>query len=153
MRIDPKLRYLTDLAVRASGKSLTDYIESALMESFKHVSLDQFPELSEEPNFYELTPAERQERFRKRDTTISSPLSDSAERLWSEHPFVRVQLLVLSGLDHLMSEDDKAVWNYLFTRPELKTQDGKLKMKLISQQWERIKSAALANAKTKGRKP
>lgn len=151
MRIDPKVRYLTELAARANSMSLTDYIESALQESFKRVSVDQFPELSEEPNVYELSPVERQERFRKRQTTIANPLSEVGDRLWSEHPFVRLQLLAVSGLDHLMGEE-KRVWDYLFTRRELKTPDGKLKTKLILQQWDSIKRDALAQPKKKGTK-
>ena len=143
IRMDAKLRYLTDLAARARRISLTEYIEEALEESFKRVSLNQFPELDEEHNVYELSPEEKQAKFRKRRETVSNPLSELADRLWSEHPFVRLQLLAVSGLDHLMSEEDKAVWNYLFTRRDLKTKDGKLKMKIISQQWVEIKNAAL----------
>jgi uncharacterized protein (DUF1778 family) len=152
MRIDPKLRYLADLAARARGKSLTDYIEAAIQESFKTVSLDQFPELTEEPNVYELSPQERQERFKARRERISSPLSDYADSLWSENPLVRLQMLSLSGFDHLVSEDDKATWKYILSRRELKSEDGKLNLKLISERLSEIKSRAVAESKKKGSK-
>jgi hypothetical protein len=114
--IDPKLRYLAELASRACGVSLTGYVEEAIRESFRRVSLDEFPELSEEPEVRELTRTEILAKFKKRSSTIANPLSDVADGLWSEHPFIRLQLLALSGLDHLMSEDDKTIWDYLFTR-------------------------------------
>ena len=43
--------------------------------------------------------------------------------LWSEDPFVRLQLLNVSGREHLMSEEDKAIWRYLFAQPELRTKE------------------------------
>jgi hypothetical protein len=143
MRIDPKLRYLTDLAARARNVSLTEYIEEVLWESFKRVSIDQFPELNEEPNSRELSRAELLEKFKKRSAVVTNPLSDVSDGLWSEHPFVRLQLLAVSGLDHLMSHEDNALWEYIVSRRDLKSKDGKLNHKLISEQWAQIKADAL----------
>lgn len=145
MRIDPRLRYLTEIAARARRMSLTEYIEDALRQSFKNVSVDEFPELSEEPEVYELSPAQRQEKFRKRRDTVSNPLSEIADRLWSENPLVRLQLLALSGFDHLMSDRDKGLWKHLF-RAYL-TKDGKLNLKLIEKDWVKISFATLSDAR------
>ena len=146
MRIDPKLRYLTEIAARARHMSLTDYIEDSLRESFKKVSVDEFPELSEEPEVYELSPAQRQEKFRKRRDTVSNPLSEVADRLWSENAIVRLQLLALSGFDHLMSDDDKRLWKHIHSRGYLK-KDGRLDLKLVEKDWVKIRFAALHDAK------
>lgn len=136
IRIDPKLRYLTEIAARARRMSLTEYIEDALRESFKRVSLDEFPELGDEPEVYELSPAQRQERFKKRRETVSNPLSEVGDKLWSEHPFVRIQMLMAFGFDHLLSDEDRRIWRHVFARY---AKDGKLKTKSVIENWDRIR--------------
>ncbi len=54
MRIDPKLRYITELAARARSMTLTEYIAAALQDSFKNVSINPFAEDDEEPNYTNL---------------------------------------------------------------------------------------------------
>lgn len=152
MRIDPKLRYFAELAARARGITLTQYIEDAIAESLKRVSADEFPELNEEPHIYELSDAERREKFKKRQVTVTHPISEIMDRLWSEHPFVRTQLLAVAGYGRLMSEEQKQVWNYLRDSNECKTKDGRLDPKLISQQWPSIRKKALKAANAKGSK-
>ena len=127
--------------------SLTQYIETALEDSFKRVSVDQFPELDEEANVYELSHAERQEKFRKRQDEVRHPQSEVADRLWSEHPIVRLQLLAISGLDHLMSEEDKHIWHHIISRSSCKTKDGKLDLKAIQRDWTKIKFCAMTDAR------
>jgi hypothetical protein len=151
IRLDPKLRYLAEIACQAENMNLTEYVENALRDSFKNVSVDRFPELSEEPDNRELSPAERLEKFKKRATIVLNPLSDVADGLWSEYPSIRLQLLAVSGLDHLMSEKDKLLWDYLFSRKDLKLADGKLNHKLILSRWEQIKQDAMDANKKKGR--
>jgi hypothetical protein len=150
MRIDPKLRYLADLAARATGVSLTDYIEAAIWQSFAKVSLDQLPmpEGGEEPNYLTLSPTERQARFRKRASVVTNPLSDVGDRLWSEHPFARIQLLVVAGFDHLLGDEERRIWDYAFSRF---TKEGKLNTKAVIQNWLAVTTEA-TKAKAKGRK-
>ena len=136
MRIDPKLRYLADLAARARNMSLTDYIEDAIWESFKKVSLDQYPELSEEPGVYELSPVQRREKFQKRKETVSNPLSELGERLWADHPFTRIQLLVIAGFDHLLTNAERRIWDHVFATYAT---NGKLNTKRVIEKWDRIK--------------
>lgn len=140
MRIDPKLRYLADLAARATGVNLTEYIEAAIRQSFAKVSLDQIPlpEMDEEPNYLGLSPAERRERFRKRAATVTNPLSEIGERLWSEHPFARIQLLVVAGFDHLLTADEQRLWDHAFAHY---AKDGKLSTKRVIENWSKIKFA------------
>ena len=136
MRIDPKLRYLADLAARARNMSLTDYIEEAIWESFRKVSLDQYPELSEAPEVYELSPTQRRDKFRKRQETVSNPLSEVGERLWADHPFTRIQLLVVAGLDHLLSAEQRRIWDHVFAAYAT---NGRLSTKRVIEKWDRIK--------------
>ena len=142
VRIEPRLRYLTELAARARNMNLTEYIEAALEDSFSRVSADQYPELSEEAEVYELSPAERLEKFRKRQNEVRHPLSEVAHRLWSEHPIVRIQLLAVSGLDHLMSEQDKHVWKHIMNRSTYMAKDGRLDLKAIEKDWIKIRFMA-----------
>ena len=145
MRIEPKLRYLADLAARATGTSLTEYIEEALWQSFAKVSLDQFPELNEEPNsLLKLSAVERQAHFRKRGELITNPLSTVGERLWSEHPFARIQLLIVGGFEHLMSDDERTIWDHAFAHY---AKSGKLSTKLVVEHWNEIKTAALSKSR------
>jgi hypothetical protein len=150
IRIDPKVRYLTEIAARAKSMTLTEYIETALQDSFKNVSIDPIEGFDEEPEVSELTPAQRIEKLKSREHKISNPLSEVSDNLWSDHPLVRIQLLA-AHLAHLMSEPDQKIWDYLFTRHDLKTKDGKFNRKLIAEQWPQIKAAALAEPKTKGK--
>jgi hypothetical protein len=153
MRIEPRLRYLTELAARARNMSLTEYIEAALEDSFSRVSADQYPELVEEPNVYALSPAERREKFRKRQSEVRHPLSEVADRLWSEHPIVRIQLIALAGLDHLMSDDDKHIWRHIVNRSPYMTKDGKLDLKAIEKDWVKIRFMASSDLrKARGEK-
>lgn len=150
MRIAPQLRYLTELAARARGKSLTEYIEAALLESFKRVNVDPLPGWNEEPEVRELSPAERLEKLKKRKEIVSNPLSELADQLWSEFPLTRLQLLATYA-EHLMGEEDRIVWRYIVSRKELKSKDGKLNQKKIHAEWGSIKNAALAESKTKAK--
>jgi len=140
MRIDPKLRYLADLAARAAGVSLTDYIEAAIWQSFAKVSLDRLPmpEMDEEPNYLSLSPTERQARFRKRAATVTNPLSEIGDRLWADHPFVRIQLLVIAGFEHLLTDQERRIWDYAFAQYG---KDGKLSTKRVVDNWNKIKFA------------
>jgi hypothetical protein len=146
IRIDPKLRYLTEVAARARHMSLTEYIEDALKQSFNKVSVDEFPELGKEPEVYELSPMQRQEKFRKRRDLVSNPLAEVADRLWSEHPIVRLQLLALSGFEHLMSDEDKRLWKHIYGHGYL-MKDGQLDLKLVEKDWVKIRFAALHDAR------
>jgi hypothetical protein len=152
IRIDPKLRYFIELAARAKRKdvSLTDYIESALWESLKTVSIDPLPGFDEEPEVRELSPAERLEKLKRREKTISNPLFEVTDQLWSEYPLKRLELLATYA-EHLMSEEDRTIWKSLFTRKELKTKEGKLNHKQIHIDWVHIKKAALAESKAKAK--
>jgi hypothetical protein len=143
IRLDPKLRYLTELAARARGVTLTAYIESALEDSFNKVSMAPITGWDEEPEVRELSIAERIEKFKARSLTVSSPLSEFAIGLWSEHPWIRIQALAMV-FSHLMSEDECKVWDYVNSRPEFKMSNGRLNGKVILERWPQIKVAALS---------
>jgi hypothetical protein len=144
MRIDPQLRYLTEIAAKTKSMTVSQYIEAVLWDSFKNVSLDDFA-LEDEPIQKGLSPAQRFSRLR--DRPVVSPLSEVTDQLWSEHPLIRIQLLAVH-FEHLMTDDQKKIWNYLFTREDLK-KDGKFDRKLVAERWTQIKAAALSDSKAK----
>jgi hypothetical protein len=123
MRMAPKVRYFLELAARLRSETVSAYIEGIIFESFKSVSLDSIDE--DEPG------------------TIKHPLSAQVDNLWSEHPIVRLQLMSALDFEHHMSKDEKAIWAYLFTRPDLFVEPGKMNRRLITDQWEAIKAQAL----------
>jgi hypothetical protein len=129
MRLNPKVRYFADLASRLLGKPLTEITEDALLDRFKKVSIDPILELD---SFV----ASDESR------TIRYPLADKMELLWDERPIVRLEMLYCM-FPHLMSDDDKTVWDYLFTRPDLYA-DNKFNYRVIVENWLTIKAEALS---------
>ncbi len=145
-RMDPKLRYLTELAARATNMTLTQYIERSLETSFEKVLIDD-PFLRDEPNYYDSA------------TGISTPgekgtgvtLASAAYWVWDTRPFRR--LLTLSGatLGWLMSKEDRAILNYVGTTDDYKIileSDEKMTRfryneAKIEAEWSKIRAAAL----------
>jgi hypothetical protein len=114
MRIDPKLRYLTELASTISGLDLTKYVENALEESFKHITLREQPEpeYDSEGNVVPLDLEE--ERIQNEVKSIFNRKDD----LWRERTFDRLeQRSILCR--HLLSDEEKALINYVHTRKDL----------------------------------
>jgi hypothetical protein len=150
IRLDSKIRYITEIAARARFMSLTEYAEAALASSFKSVSVDLFELLDLEAESHNLSQDDRLEKLKNRSRHVSNPLSEVMDSLWSEHAIVRLQLLA-GHLEHLMSEEDRSIWSYLFTRGDLAQRSGDstytLNRELITEQWSTIKLAALSVAR------
>jgi len=144
LRLDPKIRYLADLAAKTSGESLTKYLEAALKESFKRVTLRVPPE--PEPMYlgnsgtFEVAPIDaEQERIKNEAMTIAN-LADS---LWSESEFGRIQSLSILA-NRWMSDEDKALLQYIHARKDLHIVSGvgyKLNRVKIESEWDFIKAA------------
>jgi len=125
-----------------------------LNESFKKVSIDPVADLDDEPNYQKLTPSERIERLKNPvERPVSNPFSEVMDSLWSDYRLIRMQLLA-GVLDHLMSDEDTALWNYIHTRKDLQipTQNGyKLDREKIISEWEAIKAAFAKSKKGKAK--
>ncbi len=154
MRLDPKVRYLADLAARSRKLNLTDYIEDAIIESFKRFTLRKPSE--PEPMYVgkagklHIDPIDaEQERMKDEAMMVSNIAND----VWSENPFVRLQIRALS-LPHLMTIDDKQLLSYIHTREDLKIKNEngyKFNREVIADNWEEIKAAAEKAAKKGGK--
>ena len=143
LKIDPRIRYLADLASTITKQSLTKYLEAALLQSFKNVTLrvaDKpervFDEGSGKWTISEVDPEE--ERMANEHMTIAN----QAELLWSESEYVR--LLMLSMIAPTLIEDkDAALLSYIDERKDLRisAQGGyKLNREKIDAEWESIKA-------------
>lgn len=143
IRIDPKVRYLTELAALKSKMSLTEYIEAALTESFSRVTLR---EASEPQPIYEdnagkfhIAPIdEEQERIENEAMLISNV----GDKVWSENPMTRLEIRAQT-LPHLMEPDDTRLWEYIHSRDDLKIKQGKsykFNRELIAANWKTIKA-------------
>lgn len=155
-RVDPKLRYLLGIAAQARNMSFTEYIEAALWDSFKNVSIDEYPEMSEEALTSELSKDEIIELANKRKDApveIERSLHKAAEALWDERPFTRLAMLSTLA-PHLMDDVDRAVWEHIHSNKAFKT-GGKLDRKRINEQWEQIRAYVfnrlVTNAKGKAK--
>ena len=153
LKIDSKIRYLADLASTVTGQSLTRYIESALTESFKSVTLRLPPE--PEPMYlgtsgnYEVAPIDPEQEVAKREAMSIAKLADL---LWSESEFSRIQSLYVLAR-RLVSPEDSALFEYIHTRKDLQISSGvgyKLNREKIDSEWESIK-ADFAKPKKSGK--
>jgi hypothetical protein len=85
VRLDPKLRYLAELAARRQRRSLSSYIEWAIEDSLKHCTL----------NF-----------------NGDRPLADEAEDLWDVDESDRFARLALSHPD-LLTHEEQVLWKLI----------------------------------------
>lgn len=85
VRLDPKLRYLAELAARRQRRTVSSYIEWAIEESFNHFSLD-----------------------------LNGPrnLADEAEALWDVDEADRFARLALRHPD-LLTHDEQILWKLI----------------------------------------
>ena len=148
VRIDPKIRYLAELAAEARNESLTKYLEWALDESFKKVTLYKSPELEitygPGRGEIELGPApDPEEEQAKRDAML---ISNKADLLWNENEYVRMAILS-SIAPHLVPEEDALFLKYMRESKDLqvKSDDGtfKLDREKIHREWTSIRAAFL----------
>jgi hypothetical protein len=156
MRIDAKLRYLTELAAKVAGLDLTKYVEVVLEESFKHVTLREQPE-REYDSSGNVIPADPEEK-RVQDEAMS--IFNRQDDLWRERAFDRLeQKSILCR--HLMSDEDKALIDYVHTRKDLHIEvvethrlsiekGYRFNREKIDDEWESIK-AEFAKAKGKAK--
>lgn len=145
VRLDEKTRYLLELACRQTGQSLSAYSECAIIESFNRVTLhkpsDPEPMYGSNPDDA-VIPAVDEEQVRvKREAML---VSNMANIIWSDNPFTRLEIRALT-LPHLLSDDDKQLWNYIHTRDEFKVKDKngyKFDRDSIAENWQTIKEQA-----------
>jgi hypothetical protein len=153
VRIDPKIRYLAEVAAAAKGLSMTDYLEWAFNESFKRVTLRVAPE--PEPiygnNPLDFTMPEPPDPENERIANEAMSVANLAERLWNESEFGRIESLSILA-PHRLKEDDAALLQHIHNRKDLQIpvkethklfiKNGyQLDRKKIDAEWESIKTA------------
>ena len=89
VRLDPKLRYLADLAARKQRRTLSSYIEWAIEDSLSRVALSQ-----EDMNGLALT------------------FADEASNLWDVDDADRFAKLALR-YPHLLRHDEQVMWKLI----------------------------------------
>jgi hypothetical protein len=154
LRLDPKIRYLADIAALAKGESLTKYFEAALLQTFKDVTLrvppEREPSLDASGNWIMPDPLDP-ESERLADNHMS--VANQGDLLWSESEYVRMLMLSMIA-PRLQENDDKALLQYVQSRKDLwKSSEGghKPDRDKIDKEWEAIKAAFAKSKATKGR--
>jgi hypothetical protein len=132
MRLTPRTHYFLELAARTHDMKLTEYVEAALMASFKTICVDPLDELSDPTAT----------GFREG----AHSLFDQSETLWSEFPIGRLEAMAAMGYTYLMSHEEQTIWTYLFTQPET-APNGKLDRRYVAENYSSIKAEALAAKK------
>lgn len=85
VRLDPRSRYMAELAARSQRRTLSSFIEWAVAEGFKSVVLDP------------------------RDGGPPETLKQAEEFLWDVHPGRRLALLQ-RGYPHLLTFEEQRLW-------------------------------------------
>jgi hypothetical protein len=142
--MNPRVKYLAELAAKARGCSVTDFTEAALEESFKGVTLRRPPE--PEPSYghdcrpFLPSPPDAEE---ERVANEAMSVANLAHRLWNESEFLRIQNLHAVA-PHLLTPEHSALLMYLHTRTDLKIPSQhvangyKLDREKIIAQWDAI---------------
>jgi hypothetical protein len=142
LRLEPKTRYLAELAARAQGASLTTYVSNAIVERFKHVTLrkpsEPEPMYGNNPDDVVIPTIDTEQERAKNEAMLVSNMADA---IWSDNPFTRLEIRALT-LPHLMTSEDIQLWNYIHSRGDLKIKDGngyKFNREQIAANWKDIK--------------
>jgi hypothetical protein len=148
VRLEPRLRYLAEVAASALGMTLSAYVTWALQESFELVTLRVPPK--PEPFYgHDLNavtmpdkPSEEEESAKNKAMSVAN----LADNLWSESEFVRLQSRFILAR-HTLSEEDQELLQYLHSRDDLKVRDSptadfyKLNREKINREWGAIRTA------------
>ena len=92
VRLSPKLRYFTELAARKHRRSVSNYIEWAVADSFKDVNLGGLPETSHNPG--------------------STTLADKSNYLWDVYESDRFVKLA-SDYPGLLTHEEQILWKLI----------------------------------------
>lgn len=136
IRIEPKLRYLIELAARTSGVTLTTYVEAALTKSLRDVYLDEDHQIDFGPGL--------KERHQELAPPVGT-IAHYAEALWSDNPGKRLAIRCAYG-SQLLSDEERKIWNYIMSQDDLAPKSGggrKPNYRIIADRWHEIKIAAL----------
>lgn len=148
-KIEPRIRYLLEVAALAKGVSLTQYVESSLMESFSQVTLRK-PE-EKEPVYGDPLDPHNPAKMTIPEVDIehervlneAMSISNRATDLWSESEFVRLRSLHILA-PHLVSKEDTALLAYIHSRTDLRIPVGEnytLDKEKISTNFAEIRAA------------
>lgn len=132
LRLDPRLKYLTDIAGRTQHRTTSSFIEWAIEKSLSQIEL-----------------------YSDQNNHVS--LADEANNLWDIEECDRVVKLGLN-YPHILSLEEQAIWkvittNLFFWRYLNRTDDSRpevsersLVLQSVRENWETIKAVAEGNA-------
>jgi hypothetical protein len=148
LRLEPRLRYLTEVAARAKGLTLSAYLELALQESFKSVTLRVQPEseplYGDDPSKATMPGKPNEEE--ESTANIAMSVANLAELLWSESEFERLQSRAILA-PHTLPKEDEELLRYLHGRDDLKIRKSppfyKFNRVRINNEWDAIRVAFL----------
>jgi hypothetical protein len=162
MRFDERLKYLSEIAARAKGMTYREYLEWAVERSFCDVELRKLPQRSrpsmEMVNGELVTIDYSEQDAKDREDQKNFTLEHWKEGIWQPNPLARIIALKLAihafqstdpeqNYDHLLTPEQERVWAFLWKHDEYLldgAQGKRLNERLIVDNWQRIRDAALA---------
>jgi len=112
VRLDPKLRYLAELAARQQRRTLSSYIEWAIEESLSSIIV-------------------------KRTENWESSLADEAFELWDVDEADRFVKLALR-YPELLTHEEQIRWKIIQEEEYFRDKDGGFFVSMIRSEWEKI---------------
>ncbi len=117
VRLDPRLRYLAELAARKQHQTLSSYIEWAIQQSLRQVELGDSP---------------------------ASCVAYEGGFLWSDDDLQRFAQLA-SRYPNLLNHEEQARWRLIRDTPAV-WKDGELNLELLRGNWEKFVAVARGEA-------
>jgi hypothetical protein len=137
----PKTLYFAELAARAGGKTLAQFIDAVLTDAFEQVYLDD-PEMLKGPMYVDAT---------GRITMVEPALKPSAsvasmeDSLWADSEFLRLLKLARSEVHWLVSDEEQAALALIQADSNycVSNENGpQFDVRAIDKDWTAIKAAA-----------
>ncbi len=131
LRLDPRLRYLTDLAARTQRRTTSAFIEWAIEQSMREIVV----------------------KFGDNDQRT---LADEASKLWDVDEADRLAKLAMN-YPGLLTHDEQAIWKLIIendafwdssysTKWDSMMMEKKIKYRLIRELWDTLKAVAKGDA-------
>lgn len=117
VRLDPKLRYLAELAARKHRRTLSSYIEWAIEESLQTVALA------------------------KNGVATETPIAFMANDLWDVDEADRFAKLALN-CPELLTHEEQVIWKVIQERPDFYSMRGGIDYQFLRASWDIVKQYA-----------
>lgn len=142
LRFDPRIRYLADIAAKVQRRNLTDFIEWAIEEAVKTISIKagNNPYGDNDEPLYGDGPGAAV-TGRKDASVLDYSIAARSHELWDVDEADRFVKLA-TKFPYLLDYEQEQLWKRINESPLSKTKDGTLDVKLVRKNWAKFNNEA-----------